>query len=179
MDRRLGEPLPHQLPNPTRAPPRAAEAFAPQGTCGISLAFARLSPTLGQVPTRYSPVRHSCIATGVRLACVRHAASVRSEPGSNSQVEFLYQISRVRRRASLNRGQLKESRLAQECSDARRDDSARRTAARASLPNPQCQRAKNDVPGCLYPRPGGGLIRPAHGSVNAAPRLGYQGVGPP
>src|SRR5262249_5977917 len=55
---------------------------------GISPAFAGLSPTSGQVPTCYSPVRHSCIATGVRLACVRHAASVRSEPGSNSQVRL-------------------------------------------------------------------------------------------
>ena len=34
----------------------------------------------------YSPVRHSCIATRVRLACVKPAASVRSEPESNSQV---------------------------------------------------------------------------------------------
>ena len=33
-------------------------------------------------------MRHSCIATRVRLACVRHAASVRSEPGSNSQVSL-------------------------------------------------------------------------------------------
>jgi hypothetical protein len=40
------------------------------------------------VPTRYSPVRHSRIATSVRLACVRPAASVRSEPGSNSQVQM-------------------------------------------------------------------------------------------
>ena len=40
----------------------------------------------GHVPTRYSPVRHSRVATSVRLACVKPAASVRSEPGSNSQV---------------------------------------------------------------------------------------------
>ncbi len=32
----------------------------------------------------YSPVRHSLIAQRVRLACVRHAASVYPEPGSNS-----------------------------------------------------------------------------------------------
>ena len=40
----------------------------------------------GRSPTRYSPVRHSRgIATlAVRLACLRRAASVRSEPGSNS-----------------------------------------------------------------------------------------------
>ncbi len=41
----------------------------------------------GYVPTRYSPVCHSRIATSVRLACVKPAASVRSEPGSNSQVQ--------------------------------------------------------------------------------------------
>ncbi len=41
--------------------------------------------TFGHVPTRYSPVRHS-LKEGVRLACIRPAASVRSEPGSNSQV---------------------------------------------------------------------------------------------
>src|SRR3954467_779694 len=29
------------------------------GLCGISRGFPRLSPTTGQVPTRYSPVRHS------------------------------------------------------------------------------------------------------------------------
>jgi hypothetical protein len=58
------------------------------GVCGISPAFAGLSHTPGQVPTRYSPVRHSSIARGVRLACVRHAASVRSEPGSNSQLSL-------------------------------------------------------------------------------------------
>ena len=40
----------------------------------------------GRLPTCYSPVRHSCTPKGltVRLACVKHAASVRPEPGSNS-----------------------------------------------------------------------------------------------
>ena len=42
----------------------------------------------GRLPMHSSPVRH--FTTGlprilVRLACVRRAASVRSEPGSNSQ----------------------------------------------------------------------------------------------
>ena len=32
----------------------------------------------------YSPVRHSSIAARVRLAGIRHAASVHPEPGSNS-----------------------------------------------------------------------------------------------
>ena len=40
----------------------------------------------GRSPTRYSPVRRSrgIAALATRLACLRHAASVRSEPGSNS-----------------------------------------------------------------------------------------------
>src|SRR5512145_110642 len=44
----------------------------------------------GRLPTRYSPVRHSTQGRSpflVRLACVRHAASVHSEPGSNSPVK--------------------------------------------------------------------------------------------
>ena len=45
-------------------------------------------PPRGRSPTCYSPVRHSRhhIATvlAVRLACLKRAASVRSEPGSNS-----------------------------------------------------------------------------------------------
>src|SRR5688572_33363064 len=48
-------------------------------------------PLEGRSPTRYSPVCHSTNPLRgfrVRLACVRHAASVDSEPGSNSQVKF-------------------------------------------------------------------------------------------
>jgi hypothetical protein len=56
-----------------------------QSSCGISRAFARLSPALGQVSyvlrTR-SPL--STLLHPVRLACIRHAASVHPEPGSNS-----------------------------------------------------------------------------------------------
>ena len=47
------------------------------------------SPPKGRLPTRYSPGRHSTQDRSpfrVRLACVRHAASVDSEPGSNSQI---------------------------------------------------------------------------------------------
>ena len=44
---------------------------------------------------RYSPVRHSTPGASsivsVRLACVKHAASVQSEPESNSSVHFLTQ----------------------------------------------------------------------------------------
>jgi hypothetical protein len=59
--------------------------------------LARLSascpPLKGRLPTRYSPVRHFTRPRRdflVRLACVKHAASVRSEPGSNSPLEKLY-----------------------------------------------------------------------------------------
>ena len=58
-DRRLGRPLPHQLPNRTQAAPKAHLCFGPQPICGISPSFPGLSPTSGHVPTRYSPVRHS------------------------------------------------------------------------------------------------------------------------
>ena len=57
-DLRLGEPLPHQLANPTSAAQKA----------------------LGLFPA------------AVRLACVNHAASVQSEPGSNSFVYILTAI---------------------------------------------------------------------------------------
>ena len=95
-DRRLGEPLPHQLANPTSAAPKAqglaVPCFPAHRICGISVTFATLSPTSGYVPMLYSPVRHSppgaSSRAAVRLACVRHAASVQSEPGSNSSVQF-------------------------------------------------------------------------------------------
>ena len=44
-------------------------------------------PARGRLPTRYSPVRRSPAtpkdAAAARLACVRPAASVHPEPGSN------------------------------------------------------------------------------------------------
>ena len=93
-DRRLGGLLPRQLANRTSAAPiargLAVPRFHPWVVCGISLDFSRLSPTTGHVPMCYSPVRHSTWGLPpfrVRLACVRHAASVQSEPGSNSSVE--------------------------------------------------------------------------------------------
>ena len=52
-------------------------------------------PLSGRLPTRYSPVRDSLVTLEqvrcyqcVPLACIRHAASVRPEPGSNSHVKF-------------------------------------------------------------------------------------------
>ena len=111
MDRRLGRPLPYQLPNPTQASPKAPEGFNPKTICGISYPFGQLFLTLGQIPTRYSAVRRSPTfytkflnnifsfnqklpefsvkLAAARLACVRHAASVHPEPGSNSHKKFV------------------------------------------------------------------------------------------
>ncbi len=102
MDRRFGGPLPRQLPNPTRAHPVPPEFFTPYHA--VLCAYAVLAvisncypPVQGRLPTRYSPVRRSvkfpssrripekCFA---RLACVKHAASVHPEPGSNSHKKF-------------------------------------------------------------------------------------------
>ena len=102
-DRRLGEPLPHQLANPTSAALSArgpkVPRFHPRIICGISTSFDVLSPTDRYVPMHYSPVRHSppgaSTRAAVRLACVKHAASVQSEPGSNSSVQSLQILLRL------------------------------------------------------------------------------------
>ena len=102
-DRRLGRPLPCQLTNQTRAhpvPPKFSSAH--HAVCGSYAVLAVISdcypPVQGRLPTRYSPVRHSVLPSSlrrvpkkvfVRLACVRHAASVHPEPGSNSHVLVL------------------------------------------------------------------------------------------
>ena len=61
------------------------------------------SPPKGRLPTCYSPVRRS--PKGARLACVRPAASVRSEPGSNSPVRShsLFLIESAPRKAPIHR----------------------------------------------------------------------------
>ena len=63
--------------------------------CGISSAFAELFPTRGQVShvlrTR-APCAHFLYCyrkLRTRLACVKRAASVRSEPGSNSRLKLV------------------------------------------------------------------------------------------
>ena len=98
-DRRHGGPLPRHLANQTRDHLSAHKALVSRGcppntSCGISSRFQLLSPTERQVShallTR-SPLNLASIGRSrfplspVRLACVRHAASVRPEPGSNSQ----------------------------------------------------------------------------------------------
>src|SRR5206468_3895196 len=101
-DHCLGEPLPHQQANRARAPPTASlrtlspAAEATGISCGISPPFGGLSPSVGQV-THVLLTRAPCAdflycyrKLRTRLACVKHAASVRSEPGSNSRLNWLF-----------------------------------------------------------------------------------------
>ena len=90
--RRLGGPLPHQLSNGTRAHLCAiiSLAFKPcnsNASCGISVCFRTLSPSHRQIAhallTR-PPLINPRKGLSVRLECVKHAASVHPEPGSNS-----------------------------------------------------------------------------------------------
>ena len=101
-DRRFGRPLPCQLANQTRVhliPPEFFHTGScdPVRLCGISSRFQLLSPCMRQVThallTR-PPLSHKIfiseenqIECFVRLACVKHAASVHPEPGSNSHVK--------------------------------------------------------------------------------------------
>src|SRR5690606_3132983 len=89
-DRRLGEPLPHQLANRPRAPLVAPElslsGLSPVVLCGISSPFGELSPTTRQV-THVLLTRPPLTRRSVRLACLIHSASVCPEPGSNSPKE--------------------------------------------------------------------------------------------
>src|SRR4029077_7900258 len=96
-DQSLGRPLPYQLANRARAPPPTTYAFessnlSPRNVMRKYLAFRRVIPhQRADYPRVTHPcaVRHFRIATKTRtrLACVKHAASVRSEPGSNSRLK--------------------------------------------------------------------------------------------
>ena len=70
------------------------ESCDPRTSCGISTGFPMLSPSERQVAhallTRppLTNRKSKLPLPSVRLACVRHAASVRPEPGSNSLTKF-------------------------------------------------------------------------------------------
>ncbi len=111
--RRLGRPLPYQLADGPQAPPKAPRlraafrrgSLTPRRVRGISSPFGLLSPSSGQVA--YVLLTHSPLGLPsycykgnlVRLACIRHAASVHPEPGSNSPLG----LSNVRRRFRVRR----------------------------------------------------------------------------
>ena len=96
-DRRLGRPLPYQLANRTWAHlvARACKQRPPffRRTYAV---LARVSPGCPPLPGRFPRITHPSATLlapkdfRVRLACVRHAASVQSEPGSNSSVQHFW-----------------------------------------------------------------------------------------
>ena len=90
MDRRLGRLLPHQLANPTRANPKAIN-LSPFGHIRYCSQFPEDIPYLWAC-SHVLLTRLPLPLRGVRLACVKPAASVRSEPESNSQVELTSDI---------------------------------------------------------------------------------------
>src|SRR5216684_4149461 len=76
--------------------------------CGIRFGFPKIFPIEGQIAhvlrTRAPCAIPYCYGTRTRLACVKHAASVRSEPGSNSRlkpVAWAKKMSRFRTGTSL------------------------------------------------------------------------------
>ena len=81
---------------PDRIAPFTSGPCDPVVLCGISRCFHLLSPCLGQIvhalltrpPLELQfPSRRISTIIPARLACVKHAASVRPEPGSNSYVQ--------------------------------------------------------------------------------------------
>ena len=91
----LVELLPHQLSNGPRADRKAHKALTPRTSVpvvlsGISSPFGGLFLTLRYVThvllTRAPLYSQTEVCFLARLACVKHAANVRSEPGSNSPI---------------------------------------------------------------------------------------------
>ena len=91
-DHRLGEPLPHQLTNQTQAHQKAKNSF----NCILYVhnhirnypSFPKVIPFLlgdSYVLLTRPPLISTRRYLSVRLACVKHTASVHPEPGSNSQ----------------------------------------------------------------------------------------------
>jgi hypothetical protein len=97
-DRCLGRPLPHQLANLISAAPVArGSCESPAFTLRSHAVLIRLSPgyppllgTFRYITHPFATRHQDCSRAAVRLACVRHAASVQSEPGSNSSVQSLF-----------------------------------------------------------------------------------------
>ena len=87
IDRSLGKPLPYQLANQVRAHLLAYKTFPVKAYPVLAQVSSCYSKPKGRYPHYTHPfATHSCDpkVECVRLACVRPAASVRPEPGSNS-----------------------------------------------------------------------------------------------
>jgi hypothetical protein len=74
-----------------RGPLSRRKLSPPKSLWGAYPVLAFVSKRYSEPKGRFPRVTHPCATKAeafVRLACVRHAASVRSEPGSNSQVQI-------------------------------------------------------------------------------------------
>ena len=85
-DRRLGEPLPHQLANQPWAHPKALQRFPDMDYAVLASISGRYPPLQGRFPCITHPFAARLLRLA-RLACVKPTANVRSEPGSNSQLD--------------------------------------------------------------------------------------------
>ena len=103
--RRLGRPLPHQLADRPRAHPdrrtfhhhRMSEVVV-SVLAPLSRSYPRSQGRLPVLLTRSPLIRKASSCFTVRLACVKHAASVRPEPGSNSPVNVVVPCGDLRSR---------------------------------------------------------------------------------
>ena len=89
--RRLGRPLPYQLPDAAQAAQKADCSFTPEGLSGIAPPFDGICLTFRCVPVYYYLVCRGSKPT--RLACLIHAASIHPELGSNSDYKSEVLIS--------------------------------------------------------------------------------------
>jgi hypothetical protein len=103
------EHIPHQ--NPPKEEPFPTTPCGTTGIPGISHPFRQLSRSEGQIThvllTR-SPLEYPQRGLSARLACVKHAASVRPEPGSNSPSKT--KLHRNREKTLTNNDQLANNR---------------------------------------------------------------------
>ena len=91
-DRRLGGPLPRQLANRTQAHPLPINLLSrPYAGPHDIRYYPRVGTAIPEQGADCLRVTHPFAAIHcwtARLACIRHATSVRSEPGSNSSLIF-------------------------------------------------------------------------------------------
>ena len=103
--RSLGRPLPHQQANKTQAHPQVPEGFKPlymhrKVHMRYCTQFPELIPRLRVDYLRVTHPSATLLSqpkstVGVRLACVKRAASVRPEPGSNSPLYLFIIFIRI------------------------------------------------------------------------------------
>ena len=165
-DHRLGEPLPHQLANPTRAPPRAIN-LSPRCYSGAYAVLARLSPGYPPLQGRFPRVTHPCATRVLLHAFDLHVLgmppafvlsqdqtlNLASVPPANGQNQAWH-------RPTVHSSGIDKSYSFQ----MHRHRHRHGAAVRASLPlsHQQCQRSK------ITPLPeGAGLISPAPAEVNS------------